>query len=262
MRVSVSDSPDLREMGLAPEHVHDATVELARHFLALGAILVYGGDLRPGGFTQALIDLAYGYRENRQLVRDEPILENLLAWPVHSGLAFAQLHETLALDNRVVRTILMDLNGRELERSDDSERAAIAPSAEEWSTGLAAMRAAATSMIFARALLGGRTEGYKGTMPGIAQEALLCLEAKKPLFVLGGFGGCARDICESIGLLPPQPRIRNWPARRDFESFDDRRLNNGLSGAENRELAATPHIDEATVPVLRGLARIRSGTNA
>ena len=31
-------------------------------------------------------------------------------------------------------------------------------------------------------------------LPGVAEEALLALRESRPLYVLGGFGGCARDI--------------------------------------------------------------------
>ena len=41
----------------------------------------------------------------------------------------------------------------------------------------------------ARIVLGGRVAGYKGRMPGIAEEALLSLQAQQPVFLLGGFGG-------------------------------------------------------------------------
>ena len=44
--VAISDSPDMAGLGLAPEHLRDAMAEIARHLLALGARLVYGGDLR------------------------------------------------------------------------------------------------------------------------------------------------------------------------------------------------------------------------
>ena len=258
--ISVSDSPDLRDMGLASEHLQDAAVELARHFLALGAVLLYGGDLRPNGFTQALVDLAYRYRKTTELLSAEPILENLLAWPVHSSLESVELQECLNLDSRVVRTILLDTGGDEIDLPDFAERIISAPSTAEWSTGLASMRASATSRLSARLLLGGRVGGYKGSMPGLAQEALLCLKARKPIFVLGGFGGCAMDICESLRILPRRSEGRQWPGRSELEVFDDHCFNNGLTSAENRELAATRHIDEATVLVLRGLARIFSGS--
>jgi len=38
-------------------------------------------------------------------------------------------------------------------------------------------------------MLGGRTLGYKGKYPGLVEEALITLQAGKPLFLLGGFAG-------------------------------------------------------------------------
>ena len=44
--VSVSDSSNLARLGLAAEHVEDDMVEITRYLLAVGATVVYGGDLR------------------------------------------------------------------------------------------------------------------------------------------------------------------------------------------------------------------------
>ena len=74
------------------------------------------------------------------------------------------------------------------------------PTEDEWTKGLTAMRTVMRSDIQARIVLGGRVEGYKGAMPGIAEETCLSLEAGQPVFVLGGFGGCARDVAETVGL--------------------------------------------------------------
>ena len=38
----------------------------------------------------------------------------------------------------------------------------------------------------ARILLGGKVEGYRGAMPGIAEEALLSFNAQQPVFWLEG----------------------------------------------------------------------------
>jgi hypothetical protein len=43
--VSISDSPDLAARGLGERHLCDVMVEVARHLIAAGATLVYGGDL-------------------------------------------------------------------------------------------------------------------------------------------------------------------------------------------------------------------------
>ena len=108
----------------------------------------------------------------------------------------------------------------------------------------------------ARVVLGGRVSGYKGTMPGIAEEALLSLQKDQPLFLLGGFGGCTRDIAETLGLVERWAGSRRaWPGRDLFERFPPE-LNNGLTEEENTTLARTPQIDQANVLVMRGLHRL------
>jgi hypothetical protein len=93
-------------------------------------------------------------------------------------------------------------------------------------------------------------------MPGVAEEALAALQAGQPLFLLGGFGGCARDIAEDFGLaqrglVPRSP----WPGRSSFTSFTAEGLNNGLNTEENTILATTVHVDQAVTLILRGLLR-------
>ena len=137
------------------------------------------------------------------------------------------------------------------------------PTDGEWSTGLTAMRHHMVRQTHARIVLGGRTEQYKGAMPGIGEEALLSLQAGQPLFVIGGFGGCARDIAESLELVEPYLSDRRvWEGRDSFDGFSTASLNNGLSVEDNSTLATTPHIDQAMVLVLRGLQRVTAvGSN-
>ena len=93
-------------------------------------------------------------------------------------------------------------------------------------------------------------------MPGIAEEALLSLQKDQPLFLLGGFGGCTRDIAETLGLVERWAGSRPaWPGRNLFEGFSPE-LNNGLTEEENATLARTPHIDQANILVMRGLHRL------
>lgn len=59
--ISISESPDSSILGIGKAMFEDLSVELARHLLISGAHLVYGGDLRQGGFTEMFKDLAYQY---------------------------------------------------------------------------------------------------------------------------------------------------------------------------------------------------------
>jgi hypothetical protein len=109
----------------------------------------------------------------------------------------------------------------------------------------------------ARILLGGRVDRYKGNMPGIAEEALLSLQDGQPVFLMGGFGGCARDVAETVGLVAPWEGSRPpWPGRTAFQAFSASDLNNRLTTEENTILAHTPHVDQAVTLILRGLLSV------
>ena len=60
--ISISDSPDLRALGLSDGHLRDAMAEIALQLLASGISLAYGGDLRQHGFTRLLAELVGRYQ--------------------------------------------------------------------------------------------------------------------------------------------------------------------------------------------------------
>jgi hypothetical protein len=120
-----------------------------------------------------------------------------------------------------------------------------------------------SEMSDARIVLGGRVGRFKGRMPGVAEEALIALQAGQPLFVLGGFGGCARDIAEQLGFIGQQDVARSpWPGEAEFRNFTTDSLNNGLLPDENAILTQTVHIDQAITLILRGLFRRFGGDNS
>ena len=61
--MSMSDSADLGALAMGEQHFQEATKEIARHLLADGATLAYGGDLRKGGLTWLLFDMALTYNQ-------------------------------------------------------------------------------------------------------------------------------------------------------------------------------------------------------
>jgi hypothetical protein len=256
--ISISESPDMSLLGLGNEHLVDAMAEVARHLLAMGARLMYGGDLRPGGFTEILFELIARYRRDADLGDERVGVTNLLAWPVHVSLTPERVKELSDSLQGVAELLYLTMDGNVMPADDHARLVPHDAADDEWTDGLTAMRETMAEMSSARVVLGGKTDGFKGRMPGIAEEALSTLRVGKPLFLLGGFGGCAGDIATTIGLTTSLHSTSTnllWPGRDEFRNLTADALNNGLDLAENAKLAATIHSDEAVTLILRGLLR-------
>jgi hypothetical protein len=244
--VSVSDSPDLAVLGLNERHLRDVVVAVGRFFLDAGATLVYGGDLRALGFTELLLREAAGYR--REAEERRRAVTNLLAWPVHMALSQKELDRSRKGWGESGSVVCLSLDGTVMSYPERASLASKGPSDQEWTQGLTSMRRTLAQWCDAHVLVGGQTQRFRGKMPGIAQEALLTLEARKPVFLIGGFGGCARDVAET---MMPSER----PHRRALERVRVDSLGNGLTAEEAARLARTAHVDEIITLILRGLRR-------
>ncbi len=252
--VSTSDSPDLEAFGLSESHLKEAMAEIALQLLAIDVDLAYGGDLRQYGFSQLLFQLVLRYTSRSDLRNSRVRVTNHLAWPVHIEKPIDQL-DALEEDLRgAAKLTLFGRNGTQMTLDDRRSLPTHVPSADEWSSGLTAMREFQSSSTDARVVLGGQVSNYKGRMP----EALLSLQNRKPLFLIGGFGGCTRDIAETLGLVESWTGSRNhWFGRQEFEQWGSEDLNNGLSVEENQVLADTTFMENAIVLLLRGVLRLR-----
>lgn len=278
--ISISDSPDLASRGLAPLHLQDAMVEIARHLLARGDILCYGGDLREAGFSGLLFDLVRTHAPASGRPGAERV-ETFLAWPVHLAVD-PQIEEGLVGYARVHRLPppddLLEVDPTEFLPPTDGWNRYV------WARCLTAMRETMNSAIDARIFLGGQVTGWKGKLPGIAEEAYLALRDDKPTFLLGGFGGCTGAVIDALTAAPGAPPIaalsyaqlqrephhdamagfyRTRPASGeaapdlDVDAWLRGRgvdgLHNQLSRAENEILFETLHVPEMVALVLRGL---------
>jgi SLOG cluster2 len=149
--------------------------------------------------------------------------------------------------------------------------------------------------VVARVLLGGNVARYAGFMPGLFEEALVTLQERRPLYVLGGFGGAAEVLADAM-LAPggerPQELTLDWHKARngdlakllesaggfahpqDFRSseqlFDElfdlvkqaranlsSTLNTGLSDEDTRELLKTRDMPNVVHLVRTGLTANR-----
>ena len=250
--ISISESPDMRSFGFTEGHLKDAMAGFAIYLLSSGATLAYGGDLRDRGFTRLIFDLVLRYRSGQEAVA------NYLAWPVHATMKAKDIRELEGALRGFARLILVALDGNPMPCTEHRTVRNSAVDDRAWCVGLTAMRELMCAQTDARIVLGGKIEGYKGAMPGVAEETLLAIKAKQPVFLVGGFGGCARAIAEAIGLAESWAgSCDTWEGRDWFDGRTESDLNNGLTHEENRQLATTPHVDHAITLTMKGLRRQR-----
>ena len=254
--VSASESHDVGAFGLSAGHLRDVVADIALEVLAADMDLAYGGDLREHGLTQLLFNLVVRYTRSEEMGTRTRIT-NHLAWPVHIAMPVEQI-ECLAAELRgTAELVLVGDDGTHLTLPERRGLRTRTPRPREWVEGLTAMRRFQRACTDARVVLGGQVAGYKGCMPGVAEEALLSLRAKQPLLLVGGFGGAARDVAETLGLAEPWRGSRHdWAGQSEIAGYTGADLNNGLSREENETLATTPFISQIVVLILRGLKRL------
>lgn len=227
-----------------------------------GLGVVYRSAPEPGSNLPAPIN--FDEAETSAIVllmdKDRAIVSNYFPWPVHISLSPEEVTQWCEDLSGVAELIFLTVDGNVISLDERRRIAPRQPTDEEWAVGLTAMRGVLTDVSDARVVLGGKVTDFKGRMPGVAEEALAALRARQPLFLLGGFGGCARDIAVALGLLPAQPVGRRlWVGIDGFSDFTAESLNNGLNAKENALLARTVHVDQAVTLLLRGLLRGQGG---
>ncbi|GIK49285.1 MAG: hypothetical protein BroJett013_19820 [Alphaproteobacteria bacterium] len=107
-------------------------------------------------------------------------------------------------------------------------------------------------------------------MPGIVEEAIVVLEAGKPLYLASGFGGATLDVAKAIGVddgawFPPIQSgagdlgLSEGLARLQALRASNAIPPNGLTEEECRMLAATHRPSEIAALVSVGLGRLFAG---
>ncbi len=264
---------------LDQDHLVRLAQDLARHLLARSATLLYGGDLREGGFTEFILDEAMILQD--RIGAEVPVVENHLAWPLH--LASPEVIAWQAKYSQVMLTAQHDIPRDISDRVDANT--SLEPVTPEnsyvWSRCLTQMREESIASSTVRVCAGGKRLGYKGKMPGVLEEILLALATGKPIYLLGGFGGLVADVCEVIiGGIVPDALSEQWQQLHNsgYADLQDIARSNGraadygeilgalqkagvsdlasLSGLSEQDycrLMTTPFVDECVHLILKGL---------
>ena len=273
--ISVADSPDIAELGLGKEMFKDLTIEITRHILKANGKMIYGGDLRDKGFTKLFRDLAKQYGQKEKAETDVQYIKNYLAWPLYNDLSLEMEADYLAS-----RIELKRAKPGEYVKLDEKDKYIPFKLSEEsmlkWATSLTQMRKESINESAARIIAGGKIQGFSGFMPGIAEELMLAYQAKKPIFIIGGFGGCAHiitDILEGNSSSKALSELAFQDAAyQNFMSYADAKdyktdygffdkitiegLHDGLEPEDRIRLFHSVDIIEIVSLILKGLSKL------
>jgi hypothetical protein len=272
--ISVSEAPSSDALGYGSEMIRDLTIELSRHLLITGAKMLYGGDLRKGGYTELFSDLSLQYKNYQQNVdMKTSFFKNYFAWPVH--LSFTN-EVKLHFKNSRVETIFVDCPK---EYHGDVKKP-ITPINNKNNLDLAysllKMRKEMEQDANARVILGGRTSGFSGFMAGVIEEFIQSVLLGHPVYLLGGFGGAAsqlsslikqkQKVADVINVAKEVPRyaefVRYCEEKGVCIGYDNlekivqsgvKCLNNGLSDEQNEILMQSTDIIEIVGLIINGL---------
>lgn len=262
--ISVSESSDLKRLGLFEDHFKLALGEVARTILFAGGEIFYGGHLRADGYTQHLVDELQRYGN-----RNKPF-KVCLAYTEHQRMSASEINEQLEHIGLFGEIIFLSENGEPTKYEPPEDPANFDPSQELTATSLSGLRRFLVEATSARVVLGGKRTGFQGRFPGILEEVLVSVEAGKPLYLAGGFGGAAIDAISALA-----PENSKWFHRYETEQDDYKQVlvgldelrcaaeksqdwsHNGLSVEENAILAATYRPSEIAALVGHGLGSLK-----
>jgi hypothetical protein len=241
--LSISESDDLGDFGASSLHLVSAMIEVARHALCHGAVIAYGGDLRERrlyGFTRQLFELVHAYDDlGRQRLER---IRNYLAYHVAAELPKDEESRLIELAT-FVKPLPQNLADR--FQLDPGKRQPIPDDTPEHryirARCLTAMRETMCQDTDARILMGGRVSGQQGKYPGLLEEAYLTLCAGKPLYLVGGFGGCARLLMQMI-----RDKERPVELTRDYQRAHPRMARYpGGDGSAQQEMVPFEQLEQS-----------------
>ena len=240
--ISISYERDnLLARGMGIDHLKELLLRVARPILRTGASVAYGGNWkeRDDNFTFELLRIVSAEQEDNTFGGEDTIvgkLYNHLSWPQYLDVT-PKIEAQWINSCRIVRITQeragiapADVVADSEWRRDSSDPRTIVNSAVTLSAMRRLMmtddivsipdlpRTERIPGVAARILLGGSVTSYSGFVPGIFEELLVTLEANKPAYVLGGFGGAAEVLADAIletGTRRPERLLAEWHTRHN-----------------------------------------------
>ncbi|MGJ8628774.1 MAG: hypothetical protein ACSHXB_17570 [Sulfitobacter sp.] len=261
--ISVSESPDLQQLGLIEDHFRMTLADIARTIMFAGGSIYYGGHLRADGYTQFLLNELQRYGN-----REKPF-KICLSHTEHQKMSADDLSEQRDQIGLFGDIIFLDTEGNPVEFSENEDHKSYDPTPELLAKSLSGLRSYMTKVTTGRVVLGGKRTGFLGRYPGIIEEVIASVEAGKPLYLVGGFGGATMDAISAL-----QAEHAEWFVRYTNDEQDSNKLakslvvlrcaaessqdwkKNGLSSEQNALLAATYRSSEIAALLGYGLGTL------
>lgn len=246
--ISVSNTNENR-----PDEImlRDMVVEISRYILNAGGKIIYGGSGSRDGYVNLFSQISEKYgkikieSEGKDLPEDEAYIYNYYAWPYMNVLSDDDM-AYLKHCHLCAQQIYPDGISEEQKR--------LIPSTQEEEgkmqiiSSLSHMRDVRCREARAFIIVGGKTKGSLTPIPGILEEYIKARATKKPIYLLGGFGGEAALISKSV--ISRETIIKS--IRDDtYES-----LNNGLNKEENMRLLLSTNVFEIIRLIISGMKKV------
>jgi SLOG cluster2 len=262
--LSVSVSADLARLGLSEKHCELVVAEVVRSIILAGGTVVYGGRLKPEGYTRILLEEAGRYHDRRVAV------ELCIAESEYRKLSADELER---IDQRLGvagRLVLVAASGDVVSLMDSLNGDADVDPAR----GLTSMRTLISQSTDARVVVGGKLVGFAGVEPGLIEEARVSASLGKPVYLAGGYGGAGAALAkvlhadDFVGWAPSDFPVNGddptvVEALQKFEAeHRAHQVDLGFDADARRQLASSHRPADIATLVVRGLAVALAGRPA
>jgi hypothetical protein len=277
--ISFSESEELEQLGISDQRLKDISIEIARYLIVNGATLLYGGDLRNGGFTKLCSELSFQYK---YLSDEQSLFINYFSFP---NSKIVSHNEGAIFEKQEMEAIILN-PPKHLGKIDTERKYDPFKNLDErfvFSECFADMRIIIANESDARILIGGKQINFLGYIPGIIEEAYQSLKANKPIFLLGGFGGATKSLIRVITGDVPRELTDEFQFDTEFlnefrffsqgksvinldyvylvdffqhHNIESISKQNGLSIEENKILFESTNINELVFLIIKGMLNI------
>lgn len=228
--------------------------EIVRYFIAFDLNILYGGSLKyensPLNLLCQMLKTIEFYKKNEEIDSQKRII-NYLAYP----LSEMNIKERIKYKHNI-EFISCNPNNISSEEAENYLKSIPKDSAIIWDTSLKDMRNRIVNDSNYIIVAGGKLSGFKGEFPGVLEEVCIGIKYKKPIYIIGCYGGVAKEIIKLLLKDKKNNELERYG--NEIKCFDEgiKILNNGLSENENKMLFELESSIQIIELILKGMSNI------